>query len=309
VTWVAGGHHVLGVEHLLGKFWHGQGTVLLGSSRGQWSETWDEEMETWEWNHVHGELSEIGVELTWESEASCDTRHGGGDQMVQVTVGWGGELEGSEADVVQGFVVNAVCLVSVLDQLVHGESGVVWFDDGVGDLWRWNNGEGVHDSVWVFLSDLGDQKCSEAGAGTTTEGVRELETLEAIAAFRFLSDDIEHRVDEFGTFSVMTLGPVVTGTRLSEDKVVWTEDLTEWTGSDGVHGTWFKIDQDGSWHVLAAGGFVVVDVDSLQLEVGVTVVCTSRVNTMFIGDDLPELGTDLVTALAGLDVNNFSHVG
>jgi len=309
VTWVACGHHVLGVEHLLGQLWDGQGTVLLGSSGGQWSETWDEEMETWEWNHVDGELSEIGVELTRESEASGHTRHGGGDQVVQVTVCWGGELEGSEANVVEGFVVNAVCLVGVFDQLVDGEGGVVWFDDGVGHLWRWDNGEGVHDSVWVFLSDLGDQKCTEARAGAATEGVCELETLEAIAAFGFLSDDIEDRVDEFGTFCVMTLGPVVTGTRLSEDKVIWTEDLAEWTRSDGVHGTWFKIDQDGSWHVLAAGGFVVVDVDSLQLEVGVTVVSTSRVNTMFIGDDLPELGTDLVTALAGLDVNNFSHVG
>ena len=35
---------------------------------------------------------------------------------------------------------------------------------------------------------------------------------------------------------------------------------------------------------------------------------TSWVNTVLVGDDLPELGTDLVTALAGLKVDNFSHV-
>ena len=34
---------------------------------------------------------------------------------------------------------------------------------------------------------------------------------------------------------------------------------------------------------------------------------TSWVNTMFIGNDLPELSTDLVTALTSLDVDNFSH--
>jgi hypothetical protein len=28
---------------------------------------------------------------------------------------------------------------------------------------------------------------------------------------------------------------------------------------------------------------------------------------MFIGDNFPELGSDLVTALASLDVYNFSH--
>jgi len=28
---------------------------------------------------------------------------------------------------------------------------------------------------------------------------------------------------------------------------------------------------------------------------------------MFVGDDFPEFGTDLVTALTGLDMNDFSH--
>jgi hypothetical protein len=28
---------------------------------------------------------------------------------------------------------------------------------------------------------------------------------------------------------------------------------------------------------------------------------------VLVGDDLPELGTDLVTALTGLDVNDFAH--
>ena len=74
--------------------------------------------------------------------------------MIQVAVGGGGKLEGSETDVVEGFVVNAVRLVGVLDQLVNGKSGVVGFDDGVRDLWRRNDGEGVHDSVWVLLADL-----------------------------------------------------------------------------------------------------------------------------------------------------------
>ena len=52
---------------------------------------------------------------------------------------------------------------------------------------------------------------------------------------------------------------------------------------------------------------VVVHVDALQLQVGVTVVGTSRVNAVLIGDDLPELGADLVAALATLDVNELTH--
>ena len=51
--------------------------------------------------------------------------------MVQVTVGWGGELQSSEADVVQSLVVNAVGLVGVLNELVDGQCGVVWLNNGV----------------------------------------------------------------------------------------------------------------------------------------------------------------------------------
>ena len=47
--------------------------------------------------------------------------------MVQVTVGWGGELEGSEADVVEGLVVNAKGLVGVFYKLVNCQGGVVGF--------------------------------------------------------------------------------------------------------------------------------------------------------------------------------------
>merc|ERR1719389_784134 len=124
----------------------------------------------------------------------------------------------------------------------------------------------------------------------------------AITTFSFFTDNIEDGVDEFSTFGVVTLGPVVSGTSLSEDEVVGSEELTERSSSDGVHGSGFEIHEDGSGDVTATSGFVVVDVDTFELEIGVTVVGTGGVNTVFIGDDLPELGTDLVTALAGLDV-------
>jgi len=137
--------------------------------------------------------------------------------------------------------------------------------------------------------------------------VGQLESLETIASLGLLSHNIEHGVHELSSLGVVALGPVVTSTGLSENEVVGSEDLSEGSRSDGVHGSWLQIDQDGSGDVLATGGLIVVHVDSLQLEVGVSVVGTSGVNTMLVRDDLPEFSTNLVSALTGLQVDNFSH--
>ena len=213
----------------------------------------------------------------------------------------------TEANIVQGLVIENHALIGVLYELMHGKRGVVGLDNSVAYFGTREDRERKHDSVGVLLSDLGDEEGSHTGSSTTTEGVGDLETLEAIATFSFLSDDIEDGVDELGTLGIVTLGPVVTGTSLSENEVVWSKELTEWSSSDGVHGSWLKIHEDGSWDVSSTSGFVVVDVDSLELEIRVTVVGTGWVNSVLVGDDFPEFGTDLVTALAGLKMDDFSH--
>ena len=89
----------------------------------------------------------------------------------------------------------------------------------------------------------------------------------------------------------MTLGPVVASSRLSEHEVVRSEDLSEWSGSDRVHGARLKVHQHSSGHVLATAGLVVVDVDSLQLQLRLANIGASGVNTMLIRDYLPKLQT------------------
>ena len=91
-------------------------------------------MESGEGGQVDGELSEIGVELTGESEAASETRKSGGNEMVEITIGGGGELEGSEADVIKSFVINAHNLIGVFDELMDREGGVVGLNNGVRDL-------------------------------------------------------------------------------------------------------------------------------------------------------------------------------
>ena len=49
--------------------------------------------------HVDGEFTEIGIELTGESETGSNTRHCGWDQMVQVTIGWGSQFQCSKIEI------------------------------------------------------------------------------------------------------------------------------------------------------------------------------------------------------------------
>jgi len=112
--------------------------------------------------------------------------------------------------------------------------------------------------------------------------VGDLEPLEAVASFGFLSDDVEDGVDEFGSFGVMSLGPVVSSSGLSEDEVIRSEELSERSGSDGVHGSGFQVHQDGSGNVSSSGGFVEVHVDSFQLQIGISVVGSGRVNSVLV---------------------------
>merc|ERR1719461_1113308 len=253
MSWITGGHHVLSVKHLLGKLWNSDSSVLHGTASCQWSKSRHEEVESGEWNHVDRQLPEVSIELTWEPEASGHSRHGQGDQMVEVTIGGGGKLQGSEADVIESLVVNTIGLISVLNQLVNREGGVVGLYHGVRNLGGWNDGVGVHDSVRILLSDFGDEKCSHSRSSSASKGMSQLESLETVASLSLLSDNIEDTIHQLSALGVVTLGPVVASSRLSEHKVVGSEDASVWTRPHTVHGSWLQVHQDCSWYKFASG--------------------------------------------------------
>ena len=63
----------------------------------------------------------------------------------------------------------------------------------------------------------------------------------------------------------MTLCPIISRSTLSEDKVVWSEDLSEGSGPHTVHGAGLQVHEHCSGDVFAAAGLVIVHVDPLEL--------------------------------------------
>ena len=62
---------------------------------------------------------------------------------------------------------------------------------------------------------------------------------------------------------------ILTGTALTKDKVVRTEQLTERTSTDGVHGTGLEIDENSSRDIFVARSLQGKSVDIQRLAVRV----------------------------------------
>ena len=103
------------------------------------------------------------------------------DESVQVGVGWSLNVEVSSADIVDSLVIEHDGDISVLEEGVGGEDGVVWLNNGGGHLWGWVDGETELGFLTVIDGKSLEEERSETGSGTSTDGVEDEETLETSA--------------------------------------------------------------------------------------------------------------------------------
>jgi len=155
------------------------------------------------------ELGDIDVEGTIESEGGSEGGDNLGNESVQVGVGWSLDIEVAAADIVDGLVVEHNGDIGVLKEGVSGEDGVVWLNDGGGDLRGWVDGESELGLLTVIDGESLEEERSESGSGTSTDGVEDEETLETSALIGELSDSVEAEIDDLLTNGVMSSGEVV----------------------------------------------------------------------------------------------------
>lgn len=169
VSWVTLGHHVGWLESGVGDFSNGELFVVGLLSGDDWGIRREHEVDSWVWDQVGLELSNIDVQGSIESQRGSQGRDDLGDQSVQVGVGWSLDIEVSSADIIDGLIVQHNSDVGVLQQRVGGENGVVWFNDGGGDLGRWVDGESQLGLLSVVDGESLEQERSQSGSGSSSD--------------------------------------------------------------------------------------------------------------------------------------------
>jgi hypothetical protein len=134
--------------------------------------------------------------------------------------------------------------------------------------------------------------------------------LETSALISELSDSVEAEIDDFLTNGVVTSGEVVGGIFLSGDELLWMEELSVGTSSNFINDSWFQVEEDTSWDVLAGTSLgeegvegIITTTDGLvrgHLTVGL--------DTVFQAVEFPAGITDLDTGLTNVNGDNFSHI-
>merc|ERR1719389_1627568 len=150
-----------------------------------------------------------------------------------------------------GLVVEHDGDVSVLEERMGGQDGVVWLNNSGGDLWGWVDGETELGLLTVIDGESLEEERSETGSSTTTDGVENEETLKTGTLVSKLSDSVETEIDDFFTNGVVTSSEVVGGVLFTRDELLWVEELSVGTSSDLIDDGWLEIEEDASWDVLS----------------------------------------------------------
>jgi len=309
VSWVALGHHGSWLESGVGDLSDGELLVVSFLGRDDWGVRGEHEMDSWVWDQVSLELSDIDVKGTVESEGSSKGGDDLGDKSVEVGVGWSLDIKSSSADIVDGFVVKHDSDISMLKKRVSGEDGVVWLDNSGGDLWGWVDGETKLGFLTVIDGESLEEERTETGSGTTTDGVENEETLKTGTLVSKLSDSVETEIDDFFTDGVVTSSEVVGSIFFTRDKLLWVEELSVGTSSDLIDDSWLEIEEDASWDVLSSTSLGEEGVEGIITTTDGLVRWHLSVwlDTVLEAEQFPTGVTDLDTGLTDVNGNNFSH--
>ena len=278
-------------------------------SGDDWGVRGEHEMDTGVRDEVGLELSHINVKGTIESEGGSEGGDNLRDESVEVGVGGSLNIEVSSADIVDGLVVEHDGDIGVLEEGVSGEDGVVWLNNGGGDLRGWVDGETELGLLSVIDGKSLEEEGTKTGTGTTTDGVEDKESLETSALIGELSDSVEAEINNLLTDGVVTTGEVVGGVLLTRDELLGVEELSVGTGTDLIDDGGLEIEEDSAGDVLASTSLGEEGVESIIATTDGLIGghLTVRLNTVLEAEEFPAGVTNLDTGLSDVDRDDFTH--
>jgi len=255
------------------------------------------------------EFSDIDVEGTIESEGSSQRGDDLSDESVQVGVSGSFDIELSSADIVDSLVINHGSDISVFQERVGTEDGVVGFNNSVGDLGRRIDGVTQLGLLTVINGESFQKEGTETRTSTTTDSVEDAESLETSTVISELSDSVEYEIDDFLTNGVVTSGEVVSGIFLTGDQLFRMEELSVGTSSDFIDNGGFEIDENSSGDVFTSTSLREEGVESVITTTDGLIGghLTVRLDTVFQAEKFPAGVTDLDTTLTDVNRKDFSH--
>jgi len=263
VTRIALSHHVGGLEGGVGDLGNRELLVVSLLSGNDGGVGREHEVDTGVGDQVGLELGNIDIEGTIESEGGSQGGDNLSDEAVQVGVGGSLNIEGSAADIVDSLVVEDNSDISVLEERVGAEDGVVGLNDGRGNLGRGVHGEAELGLLAVVDGETLEEEGAQAGASSSTDGVEDEETLETSAVVGELADSVEGEVDDFLANGVVTTGVVVGGILLAGDELLGVVELTVGSGADLIDDSGLQVEVDGTGNVLASTSLREEGVESI----------------------------------------------
>jgi len=255
VTWVTLGKHVGWLEHSVGDLSNGKLLVVSLLSRDDRSIRGKHEVNSWVWDKIGLELSNIDVKGTIETKGSSKRRNNLTNKSVKIGVGWSFNIKGSSAHIIEGLVIQTESTVSVLEKGMGRKYVVVWLDDGSRDLGSRGDSEGKLGLSTVVNRQSLEKKRAKSRSSSTTGSMEDKETLKTGTVISQLSDSVKDEINDFLTNGVVTTGIVIGSILLTRDQLLRVIKLSVSTSSDFVKWSWLKIKKNSSWDVFTSPSF------------------------------------------------------
>ncbi|OQS04464.1 hypothetical protein THRCLA_03304 [Thraustotheca clavata] len=309
MAWITLSHHRKRIEAAICDFSHRELFMVSLFSTNHRSVRAQHEMDTWVWHQVGLEFGDINVEGAIETQRSGQRRNDLSNQTIEVGVRWTFNVERTLADIIDCFVIQKNRDISVFQEGVGSQDGVVWFNNSSGDLWGWVDGETKLGFTAIVDRQAFKQEGTQTRTSTTTNSIEHHETLETSAAISKLAYTVQNGIDNFLTNGVVTTSIVVSSIFLARNNLFRMIQLTVHASTDFITHGWFQIGKDSTRNVFTSTSFaeecvkgIITTTDGL-----VRWHLTIRLNTMFKAIQFPAGITYLNTALAKMNRKDLAH--